>query len=65
MVVEARLPGGETVRAVGNPIKLASAQDDPWRRPPPGMGEHTDEVLAAWRHSPEEIARLRQVGAVS
>ncbi|HEX2273042.1 MAG TPA: CaiB/BaiF CoA-transferase family protein [Acidimicrobiales bacterium] len=32
--------------------------------PPPRPGQHTDEVLAAWRHTPEEIARLRQVGAV-
>ena len=33
--------------------------------PPPRPGQHTDEVLAAWRHTPDEIARLRQVGAVS
>ncbi|HEX2043649.1 MAG TPA: CaiB/BaiF CoA-transferase family protein [Acidimicrobiales bacterium] len=33
--------------------------------PPPHPGQHTDEVLAAWRHTAEEIAHLRQVGAVA
>ncbi len=33
--------------------------------PPPRPGQHTDEVLAAWRHTAEEIAHLREVGAVS
>jgi alpha-methylacyl-CoA racemase len=33
--------------------------------PPPRPGQHTDEVLAAWQHTPEEIARLRRVGAVA
>ena len=32
---------------------------------PPRAGEHTDEVLAAWRHTPDEVARLRLVGAVA
>jgi alpha-methylacyl-CoA racemase len=33
--------------------------------PPPRPGQHTDEVLAAWRHSPAEVARLRRAGAVA
>jgi alpha-methylacyl-CoA racemase len=33
--------------------------------PPPRPGQHTDEVLTAWRHTPEEIARLRQTGVVA
>ncbi|MDQ4142353.1 MAG: CoA transferase [Actinomycetota bacterium] len=46
MIVEAQLPSGESMRAVGNPIKLGSLDDRPWRLPPPGMGEHTVEVLS-------------------
>ncbi len=33
--------------------------------PPPRPGQHTDEVLAAWRYTPDEVARLRGVGAVA
>lgn len=33
--------------------------------PPPRPGQHTDEVLRAWRHTSEEIAHLRRVGAVA
>ena len=32
--------------------------------PPPRPGQHTEEVLLGWRHTPEEIAHLRRVGAV-
>ncbi len=32
--------------------------------PPPRPGQHTDEVLTAWRHTPDEVARLRRVGAI-
>lgn len=35
------------------------------QRPPARAGEHTDEGLAAWGFSAEEIARLREVGAVA
>src|SRR5262249_11896365 len=34
------------------------------RRPPPLLGEHTDEVLAGVGYSAEEIAALRARGAV-
>jgi crotonobetainyl-CoA:carnitine CoA-transferase CaiB-like acyl-CoA transferase len=34
------------------------------RREPPGLGEHTDEVLAELGYDPEAIARLREGGAV-
>jgi len=32
--------------------------------PPPRPGQHTDEVLVAWRHTPDEVARLRRAGAI-
>jgi crotonobetainyl-CoA:carnitine CoA-transferase CaiB-like acyl-CoA transferase len=33
------------------------------RIPPPGLAEHTDDVLRELGKSAEEIARLKQVGA--
>jgi crotonobetainyl-CoA:carnitine CoA-transferase CaiB-like acyl-CoA transferase len=33
------------------------------RIPPPGLAEHTDEVLRAMGKSDEEIARLKERGA--
>jgi alpha-methylacyl-CoA racemase len=34
-------------------------------RPPPSPGADTDEALGAWGFTPEEIAKLRQAGAVT
>ena len=45
MVVELAHPELGTVRLLGNPIKL-SRSPAVLRRPPPGLGEHTEEILA-------------------
>jgi alpha-methylacyl-CoA racemase len=34
------------------------------QRRPPALGEHTDEVLAAWGFAPDEIAALHDAGAI-
>jgi alpha-methylacyl-CoA racemase len=34
-------------------------------RPPPAAGEHTDEALAEWGFSREEIRKLRDAKAVA
>lgn len=52
-----------TVKSVGNPIHF-SATPVTYRRPPPLLGQHTAEVLAELGYSSEDIARLRQAGAV-
>ena len=41
------------------------ARPIPTRAPGPGLGEHTDEVLAAAGYSEEEIAALHEAGAVA
>ncbi len=51
------------LRAVGNPIKLSGHHDLP-RRPPPRLGEHTDEILAELGYSGEEVRALHDAGAV-
>ena len=52
-----------TVPLVANPIKL-SATPAAYDRPPPRLGEHTDQVLQELRLSESDIARLRSSGVV-
>lgn len=64
MVVHAPLADGTDWRHVGVPIKLRGAPGDATRLPPPGLGEHTDEVLLAAGVPAERVAALRAAGAV-
>ena len=34
------------------------------RRPPPHAGQHTEEALADWGFSPDELTKLREAGAI-
>jgi len=45
MILEARGADGAPLRLIGSPIHM-SAADVQARRPPPRLGEHTDEILA-------------------
>jgi len=66
MVVELEQPGvGQPVRLLGAPFKLSRTPADPARAPGPGLGEHTDQVLAEAGYGPEEIAALHDTGAVA
>ena len=47
----------------GIPIRLSDSPGS-IRRPAPGPGEHTDEVLEESGWSADEIAALRQQGAL-
>lgn len=64
MVVDGRLGDGAPWRHVGVPVKLAGAPGDVTRLPPPGLGQHTDEILAAAGIERERVAELRASGAV-
>lgn len=55
------LPGQALV--VATPVTL-SAEPVTIRRPPPTVGQHTDEVLASLGYTSEEIAALRAEAAV-
>ncbi len=63
MVLEAEHPGHGRVRMTGFPVKL-DATPARLRRPAPGLGEHTDAVLAEAGYDPDRIAALRQAGVI-
>jgi formyl-CoA transferase/CoA:oxalate CoA-transferase len=64
MVVEMDHPVAGQVRATGIPIKLSDTPGSV-RRPPPMLGQHTDQVLKEWlRMEPNELAHLRQNGVI-
>jgi len=64
MIVEYDHPQVGKVRLPGNPIKMSDMQGTV-STPAPMLGEHTDAVLQTLlRRSPEEIAALRDSGAI-
>ena len=64
MVVDAEVPGVGEFRHVGNPIKMSSAPKHLVRRPPPGLGEHTDEILEQAGIGEADRSKLRTAGAI-
>ncbi|MGD9833611.1 MAG: CaiB/BaiF CoA transferase family protein [Piscinibacter sp.] len=63
MTVEMPHPLADHVRLVASPMKF-SATPVQYRRPPPLLGEHTDEVLAEAGLSPEERDALKTAGVI-
>lgn len=66
MVVSLDQPGAtQPVRLLGLPIKLSRTPGDPTRAPGPALGGDTDDVLAAAGYSAEEVAAMKESGAVA
>ena len=63
MVVELEHPVAGLLRMLGTPIKL-SAQPASIRRPPPVLGQHTDEILAEAGYPAARVAELREAGVI-
>ncbi len=64
MVVELDQPGAEGVRLLGVPVKLSRTPGAP-AGPGPTLGEHTTEVLEALGYDEEQVAALKESGAVA
>jgi glutaryl-CoA transferase len=63
MAVDVEHPVLGTIRQVGLPFSLSSTPAS-IRRPPPMLGEHTNEVLAELGYGVDDIARLRTSGSI-
>jgi crotonobetainyl-CoA:carnitine CoA-transferase CaiB-like acyl-CoA transferase len=63
MVVEVEHPVAGTLKMLGSPLKL-SGQPVSIRRPPPTLGQHTDQVLAEAGYTAAEITGLREAGII-
>jgi crotonobetainyl-CoA:carnitine CoA-transferase CaiB-like acyl-CoA transferase len=65
MVIEMDHPatGSKPMKLIANPIKL-SVTPPTYRKPPPLLGQHTDEVLQEAGLSADEIAKLKEDGTV-
>ena len=62
LVVEQQTASGP-LRMIGPPIKLSDTPASV-RTPPPGLGEHTDAVLAALGYDAATVAALHEAGVV-
>jgi crotonobetainyl-CoA:carnitine CoA-transferase CaiB-like acyl-CoA transferase len=63
MVLTTEHPTAGTLRMPGSPLKL-SRHSTSVRRPPPLLGEHTDDVLRELGYSPDDISALHRDGVV-
>jgi crotonobetainyl-CoA:carnitine CoA-transferase CaiB-like acyl-CoA transferase len=63
MVLTTEHPTAGTLRMPGSPVRLSEHRATV-RRPPPQLGEHTDEVLGELGYSDADIAALRDRGVV-
>ena len=62
-VLEFEHPRAGLVRVLKHPVRYSSGEAT-LRRPPPDLGEHTDEVLSQLGYSVEEIASMRAAGEI-
>jgi crotonobetainyl-CoA:carnitine CoA-transferase CaiB-like acyl-CoA transferase len=63
MVLTTEHPTAGTLRMTGSPIKL-SDYTTTVRRPPPTLGQHTDEVLGELGYTAADIAAMREAGVI-
>jgi crotonobetainyl-CoA:carnitine CoA-transferase CaiB-like acyl-CoA transferase len=64
LTVPTPMPGGGGPLPLTRPAVRLSETPGAIRRPPPGLGEHTDEILAELNFSESEIADLRRQGVI-
>ena len=66
MIAPLTQPGAEKpVRLLGAPVKMSGTPADTDRLPGPGLGEHTDEVLASLGYDEQKVSALKESGAAA
>jgi len=63
MTVPMPHPQSDALRLIASPMKLSGTPVQ-YRRPPPMLGEHTDDILAEFGWTPDERAKLHRLGVV-
>jgi crotonobetainyl-CoA:carnitine CoA-transferase CaiB-like acyl-CoA transferase len=63
VVVELEHPAAGLVRSIANPVHLSETPVS-YRRPPPLLGQHNAEILAALGYDPADVARLEASGVI-
>jgi len=63
MTVQMPHPLTDTLRLVASPMKF-SATPVQYRRPPPLLGEHTEQVLAEFGFGVDEVDALKRANAI-
>lgn len=63
LIIDVPDPVIGTARLVGTPFKM-SGNTTPITRPAPGLGEHSEDILAELGHSSERITELREAGVI-
>jgi len=63
MTVPMHHPQSDALRVIASPMKFSGTPVQ-YRRPPPLLGEHTDEVLTELGLTPEERTELHRIGVV-
>ena len=64
MFVDGEIAGVGPWTFVGDPIKLGGSAGELVRLPPPGLGEHTNDLLTEAGFGPEQLEDLRAAGAI-
>jgi crotonobetainyl-CoA:carnitine CoA-transferase CaiB-like acyl-CoA transferase len=64
MIQDIALASGQTIRQVSFPIEFSTCDAKKIRRPPPELGEHTDQVLLEIGYSEKDVSRFREEGVV-
>jgi alpha-methylacyl-CoA racemase len=65
MIVEVAQPGlARPVELIGSPLAMSATPPEPARRPAPGIGADTEEVLREAGFGSDEIAELGTAGAI-
>jgi crotonobetainyl-CoA:carnitine CoA-transferase CaiB-like acyl-CoA transferase len=64
MIQDIALDSGQTIRQVSFPVEFSTCDPKKIRRPPPELGEHTEQVLSEIGYSEQDVSRFRQGGVV-